>query len=167
MQNLNDPHFSCVPNHSLLTHSFVPLPLSPHSMTAFPPQLKHHILQQYQPHSHSHSFSSLARAYGVKGGGSTIQKWYHQWNGSVASLQRKAGSGRPRALSKRQVNNYIRAAIKKKRDNHQAVHYSSILPLVQQQTGKQISLRTIQRYGKRDVQAKLKRSVKRTPNECK
>lgn len=134
-------------------------------MSVFTPQLKHHILTQYQSHSHTHSFSALAHQYGVKGGRQTIQKWHSQWNGTAASLERKVGSGRPRALSSTQVNDYIRTPIRHKRRIHAAVHYPSLLPSVCEKTGKSISLRTLQNYGKREVGIKLKHTKKRTVTE--
>jgi transposase len=136
-------------------------------MSGFTPKLKHRILQQYQPYSKEHSFSALARHYAVAGGESTIRKWHQQWNGTAASLERKAVSGRPRALNKTQVKNYIRMPIENKRRVHAAVHYTDLLLSVRQKTGKPISLRTVQRRGKEDLGVKQKRSKKRTASESK
>ena len=63
-------------------------------------------------------------------------------------MQHKAGAGRPRALSKREVQQHVRTPILRANRAHKAVHYSKLLPGVQQKTGKELSLRTLQRYGK-------------------
>jgi transposase len=137
-------------------------------MTLFSPQSKHHILTQYRAHSREYSFVALASRYAVKGGESTVRKWYRQWNGSAASLERKKGSGRPRALSEAQVNNLIRTPIRNKNRAHIAVSYTQLLPSVQQKSGKQIALRTVRQYGKRDVGATMKHCKKRmaAESEC-
>jgi transposase len=134
-------------------------------MNGFTPELKHHILTQYRPFDHSRSFAALSERYAVKRGRQAVQRWHEKWNGTVASLRRKPGSGRPRTLSSREVNNYIRTPIRNKRRAHAAVHYRDLLPALQQKTGRRISLRTLQRYGKQEVQAKQKRSKKRTADE--
>lgn len=133
-------------------------------MTEFTPQLKHHILQQYQPHTRDRSFAALAHAYDVKGGAPTIKYWHSQWNGTVASLQRKAVSGRPRLLSRGQVSRHVTRKIETANKRSQAVHYPSLLPAVQAATGTDISLRTLQRYGQ-EQGAKNKRAKKRTADE--
>lgn len=135
-------------------------------MSSFTPQLKHHILKHYSAHSRDRSFAALARLYAVPGGKQTVQQWHRRWNGSPASLENKARSGRPRALTRRQVNDYIRTPIKNKRRAHAAVHYPDLLPALRQKIGKQISLRTLQRYGKEELGIKLKHTQRRTASEC-
>lgn len=135
-------------------------------MIGFTPQFKHHILQQYQPYSRNRGYQSLARLYGVTSGGSTIRKWMERWNGTITSLQHKKGAGRPRLLSSTQVNNSIRTPIKNKRRVHLDVHYTQLLPVVRQKSGTQVSLRTLQYYGQRDVKAMEKHTIKRTSVEC-
>lgn len=149
-----------------------PLPLrctpsicSSHSMSSFTPQLKHHILTQYSSHSRDRSFSALARLYAVPGGKQTVQQWHRRWKGTVESLENKQRSGRPRALTSRQVNDCIRTPIKNKRRAHVAVHYPDLLSAVRRKTGKQISLRTLQRYGKEQLRIKLKHTETRTAAE--
>jgi hypothetical protein len=46
------------------------------------------------------------------------------------------------------------------------VHYTTLLPAVRAKTGKELSLRTLRRYGKEQL-AKQKRSKKRTADESK
>jgi transposase len=147
-----------------LTH-LTRLALSAATMPAFPPQLKHHILQQYQRNVRSRSFAALARLYGVRGGKQTVQKWYSQWDGTPRSLESKPRSGRPRLLSAEEVNRHIRAPILSANRSHRAVHYPDIHVGVQRKTSKKVSLRTIRRYGKQEAGIKQKHSKKRTASE--
>lgn len=80
-------------------------------MKIYTPYLKHHILTQYQPYSHTHNFRCLAVQYNIKGGESTIRNWYQQWDGTEASLNRKRVSGRPRILSSTQVQRHVATRI--------------------------------------------------------
>jgi len=136
-------------------------------MSIFTPQLKHHILTQYQPHSRENSFEALARRYAVNGGKTTVKYWHQQWDGTPTSLHRKPVSGRPRLLSSRQVNDYIRTPVRNKNRAHVAISYTQLLPSVQRKSVKQLSLRTLQNYGKRDLGIKMRHSKKRTADESK
>lgn len=135
-------------------------------MKKFSADWKQHILEQYQPRSHDNSFEALARRFAVKGGKQTVQKWHQQWNGSAASLERKEGSGRPRKLSQAQVNRHIKSRIVAANRRAEAVHYPSILPSVQAATGTNLSLRSLQRYGK-EIGVKNKHTMKRKADESK
>ena len=136
-------------------------------MTLFTPELKHHILLQYQPYSRANSFEALARRYAVNGGKTTIQKWRAQWKGNTASLQHKKGAGRPRKLSRAQVSSHVERRIVAANRRHEAIHYTTILPAVQVATHSDVSLRTLQRYGKEDAGVKNKHTKKRTASESK
>jgi transposase len=134
-------------------------------MTLFTPQLKHHILTQYQPRSRENGFTALARRYNITGGGETVRIWYRHWDGTAGSLERRCGSGRPRLLSRAQVNTLIRTPIRNKNRSHTSVHYTQLLPSVRQKSGTDISLRTLQNYGKRDVEGKGVHTVKITEEQ--
>jgi transposase len=103
----------------------------------------------------------------VNGGKTTIQKWHAQWNGSAASLQHKQGAGRPRKLSRAQVKQQVERRIVAANRRHEAIHYTTLLPAVQAATHSDVSLRSLQRYGKEDTGVKNKRTNKRTANESK
>jgi transposase len=135
-------------------------------MLDFSPKLKQHILTLYTPHSRERSFAALARQYGVAGGESTVRRWHRQWDGTERSLQPKPKPGRPRLLSKRQLARHVQLPIKNKNRAHAAVHYPDLLQPVREKTGAQISLRTLQRYGKERLHAKSKHATKRTVDEC-
>jgi transposase len=162
--------FSEIHGFSFHSSTFRPLHLllaRPPPMKWSPPEWKHFILTQYRPRQHGSGFDALARRYGVVGGGRTIKDWYDRWDGMVESLRRKAGAGRPRQLSSSEVQQYIIAPIREKNRRSHAVRYTDLLQPLQQKTGKKVSLRTIQRYGKKSGGIKSKRTIKKTKWECK
>lgn len=134
-------------------------------MKSFTPELKHHILSQYEPYSRINSFQALARRYGVSGGESTIRKWHSHWNGDVSSMQHKSNARRPRKLTRAQVKRHVESRIVAANRRHEAIHYTTILPAVQAATHTDVSLRTIRRYGKEEANVKNKHTKKRTAAE--
>jgi hypothetical protein len=135
-------------------------------MSDFTPALKHHILQQYLPHSPDNSFAALAKRYDVKGGKSTVQRWYARWDGTPRSLERKPGSGRPRALFSAEIRANIHQPIQSRNRSHRPVHYPELWQSTISTTGKSVSLRTVQRYGEQIVRARDKTTRARTAAEC-
>lgn len=129
------------------------------------PQHKHSILLEYRLRSHDHSFAALAARHGIKGGGIVIQRWHQQWNGSATSLEEKHSTGRPRILSTQQVHQYVAPMIREKNRNAERVRYSDIHSSVEAKAHTQMSLRTLQRYGKEDLGAHKKHGKKRTADE--
>jgi transposase len=136
-------------------------------MKQFTPEQKHEILLEYQPRSSTHSFPALARRHAVAGGERTIKNWFAQWKHTIASLQHKRGAGRPRILTHAEVQRYIATPIRRKNRLHQPVHYTDLQSTVEEQTDKQVSPRTIRRYGKEELGGRLKHGKKRTVEECK
>jgi hypothetical protein len=134
-------------------------------MKHFSPELQHSILLEYTPRTATHSFAALAARHAVPGGERVVRRWHQRWDGSPASLERKAGAGRPRTLSMREVQQHVRAPILRANRAHRAIHYTQLLPGVRQKTGKELSLRTLQRYGKEELGAKQRRGKKRTAEE--
>lgn len=128
-------------------------------------ETKHSILLEYSPRSPTHSFAALAARHGVCGGKSTVARWHQQWDGTARSLQRKAGSGKQRLLSRAQVSRHIRAPILAANRAHRAISYTQLLPSVRAKTGVELSLRTLRRYGKVEQGAKHKHTKKRTAAE--
>jgi transposase len=136
-------------------------------MPQLTPKQKHDILTLYSSNDSNYTFESLAHQYNIKGGKNVIWRWYQQWNGTPQSLERKKGSGRPTLLSSQQVNDYIRTPIRNKNRSFKPIHYTQLHSSIQQKTGKQISLRTVQRCGKEKLGVQQKRTKKRTAQECK
>lgn len=136
-------------------------------MPTHSPDFKHFILSQYQPNSRSHGFNALSRFPGVGVSATTIENWYSSWDGTPQSLERKAGSGRPRVLTRAETAHQILSRVRAANRRHEAVHYTSIKPSIEAATGKSISLRTIQRYGREDAGIRDHRTKKRTVAERK
>lgn len=130
-------------------------------------EAKHHILLEYTPHSPTHGFPALAARHAVAGGARTVQRWLERWDGTPASLEEQPRTGRPRVLNKAEVSRQVRAPILAANRAHRAIHYTDLLPEVRQKTGKELSLRSLQRYGKEELGAKQRRGKKRTADECK
>jgi len=134
-------------------------------MHPYTPQQKHTILSHYCAGSRDANFRALARRFAVEGGGRTIERWHQRWDGTPQSLEHKQGAGRPRVLSKKEVQQYVRAPILRANRAHKAVHYPPLLTAVRTKTGKQIKLRTLQDYGKRELGVEQRRGRKRTADE--
>jgi len=126
---------------------------------------KHHILLEYAPRSATHSLAALAARHAIAGGERTLRNWLQRWDGSAASLERKAGSGKARVLSRAEVSRHVRAPILAANRTHRAISYAALLPRVQAATGKTLTLRTLQDYGKKELGAKQRRGKKRTAEE--
>lgn len=136
-------------------------------MPQLTPKQKHDILTIYSQNKHIHSFESLAHQYNIKGGKILLSRWYHQWNGTPQSLERKRGSGRPTILTSAEVRDTIQLPIRNKNRASVPVHYPDLLPSITEKTGKKISLTTIKRIGHDQLGARQKRTNKRTAIESK
>ena len=126
---------------------------------------KHAILLEYIPRSATHNFAALAHRHAVKGGAEVVRRWHSQWDGTPLSLKEKKRTGRPRSLSRAEINRHVRAPILAANRAHRAVSYTQLLPEVQRKTGKQLTLRTLQRTGKKELGIKQKHTKKRTADE--
>jgi hypothetical protein len=128
---------------------------------------KHAILLEYSPHDSTRSFAALAARHSIAGGSSTIVRWHQRWNRTPQSLQRKHGSGKARTLTAAEVSRHVRAPILAANRSHRAIHYTDLLPEVRRKTGKQLSLRSLQQYGKEQLAVKQRHTRKRTADESK
>ncbi len=133
----------------------------------FTAQQKHNILTHYRAGVRGAGFHALARRFDVRGGGELVRLWYGQWDGTPKSLQDKPRSGRPRVLSTAQVQQHVRAPILRANRLYHQVRYSKLLPQVQANTGKQVGLSTMRRYGKQELGARSTRGKKRAADERK
>jgi transposase len=128
-------------------------------------EAKHEILREYRSDSPAHSFAALARRHAVAGGRDVLRRWYARWNGTAASLQRGPQPGRPHSLTAAEVQHHITTPIRRKNRAHAPVHYTDLVTSVREGTGKKVSLRTVQRYGKEEAKGKMKHGKKRTADE--
>ena len=133
----------------------------------YTPQQKHRILTHYRAGKRGAGFAALARRFDITGGAAVIKRWHDKWDGTPQSLHHKQGAGRPRTLSSREVQQHVRAPILRANRKHRVVHYAQVQKAVQASTGKNLSLRTVQRYGKEELKARSTHGKKRTAEECK
>ena len=90
-----------------------------------------------------------------------------RWNGTPESLEAKPRTGRPTILSSEEIRQYIGTPIKRKNRNFEPIHYTELFDTIHEKTGKNVSRRTIQRYGKEREGIREKRTIKRTIQERK
>lgn len=136
-------------------------------MKQLTPEVKHSILTHYTSPLNRDTLPAILSLHDVKASRRAVEKWRLQWNGSVASLQHNKGAGRPRVLSEAQVRRHIAAPIRNSNRAGRPIHYTQLLPSVQAATHTNVSLQTVQRYGKQDCNAKNIRGRKRTVDESK
>lgn len=136
-------------------------------MTHFTPTQKHDILIHLQTRRDDQTTDDIAYLHGVKGGRRTLNKWKERWNGTAESLETRMIPGRPRLLSRAHVNNLIRTPIRNKNRSHTPISYTQLLPSVRQKSGINISLRTLQNYGARDLHTRQVHTLKTTEEQCK
>jgi transposase len=158
--------FSLHISSAALTH-LLSFPLLHATMKQFAAEQKHAILLEYSPRDRSRSFSQLARRHSVAGGERTVRRWFARWNRTVASLQHKAVKGRPRVLTQTEVQRHIAVPIRRLNRSFRPARYRDIAQQLRQKTGKQISDRTVRRYGKEQLGIKKGRGKKRTTEESK
>lgn len=136
-------------------------------MSHLTPQQKHDILRLYLSSDTRYNMTTLSQQYNIKGGRMTISRWLQQWDGSPESLERREGSGRPTILTPKEVKDNIQLPIRNKNRSFKPVHYPQLHATILQKTEKQVSLRTVQRYGKEQLGVKQIRTKKRTAQERK
>ena len=133
---------------------------------SYTPQFKHHVLTTYYESRPRPSIRGLARRFNIKGGHVVVRQWIRDWDGTVQSLERKAGQGRPRILNTTQVKQLIGKKIIENNRAPSPIHYAELYDTIPRKIGRQISPRTIRRYGHDAGRIKVKRTIKRKPIEC-
>jgi hypothetical protein len=128
-------------------------------------QQKHDILVHIRERREGQRPADIAALHGVTIGRTTLWEWQQQWDSTPQSLEHKRGGGRPRALSKAQVTRHVAAPIRNSNRAGRAVRYTALLPQVQAATGSELSVRTMQRYGKEEAGGHKARGKKRTADE--
>jgi transposase len=115
--------------------------------TNYSPDEKQKILQQYQPRVRGKGFKALARNYKIKGGHKVLRKWYKKWDGTKNSLEKQSGGDRRSILTQKEKQKHIKQFVDKQAQ-FDAVNYSEVKVNIENKTGKEISLRTVQEKGK-------------------
>lgn len=130
-------------------------------------QLKHRVCSYYKEHLPDCSFRSVSRLFGLHASGRVLSRWYHQWDGTANSLKEKVGRGRHSILNRAEINRHITFTIRRHNRISRPVSYRHIHCETKAKTCKEMSLRTIQRYGKEKYAIKYKTTKKRTLHERK
>jgi transposase len=133
----------------------------------FSAEQRHHILTAYTPNSRNNSLRALSIQYGLAADGRTIKRWLKRWDGTVASLQDRKSSGRPRLLTPTLVHNHIRQPIIASNRSHVRVSYTDIHNRIRERNPVQISLRSVRRYGQVVVGARQLRTRRQSVDERK
>lgn len=131
------------------------------------PEQKHSILTHWSARRTGETLNQILALHDVTASRQAVVQWQRQWDGTVVSLQQKQKTGRPHKLSKAQISRHIAAPIRNANRASRPITYPKLLLQVQAATDTEISLRTIQRYGKEELGVKSKKGVKRTSDECK
>jgi hypothetical protein len=137
------------------------------SQRYYTPTFKQRVLTNYIPHSRGNGFHSLAKQFDITGGAPLVHYWYQAWDGTPSSLQNKCSPGRPTILNTHEINQHIGAVVRRKNRQPRAAHYTNLMHDIKRKSGKQVSLRTIQRYGKETLHIKDQSTTKREERECR
>jgi hypothetical protein len=159
VSNIDVPNCLARSSHIRLTAA------PPRTMPQLTAQRKHDILIHCQSRHAGESEVNIAATHGALVSARTIYNWRRRWNGTPQSLEHKPVSGRPRVLTPAEVSRHVRAPILAANRAHTAVSYTKILPTVRCKTRKQLSLRTLQRTGKEQLNIRSKAAVRRTHDE--
>lgn len=128
-------------------------------------QQKHDILVHCQTRRAGQTEMAVAALYGASVTARTIWNWRRRWNGTPRSLEHKPGAGRPRMLTPAEVSRHVRAPVLAANRAHRVVSYTTLLPSVREKTGKPVSVQTLRRVGKKQLEIKSKTTRKRTREE--
>lgn len=131
----------------------------------FSAKQRQRILEQCARRDTNDSICAVSRRYGLASNGQTLLRWMRQWNGTTESLREREHPGRPRILTRTQVHNSIRQPVIAANRAHRCINYSMIHRQLQQEHHLDVSVRTVRRYGRRDVGIRNRRVQRKTPHE--
>lgn len=112
----------------------------------YTPQQIQSILEEYEPRVRGKGIRALAKKHKVQGGHNLIKYWLSKWDGTVESLETVSGGDRRSILTNREKNKYVDRYITR-RSKKDAVQYPEVKVHIENKTGKNISLPTVQRIG--------------------
>jgi len=125
-------------------------------------EYKQRVVEYYYTHRPRPSLAAVARTFHIKGGSKTVCSWIHR----RAELETRPRQGRPTALSRVEIGRYVKKPIRENNRKHEPNFYSNILSDIHTKIHKNISIRTLQRYGKQRSGIKKKKALRRTADEC-
>jgi hypothetical protein len=129
------------------------------------PEQKHSILTHYAARREGETLARILALHDVVASRQAVALWRQQWDGTIASLQRKPVAGRPRILTPAEVRRHVAAPIRNANRAAREVRYTKLLPQVRAATGKSMSVRTLRNYGETELNAKQHKGKKRTAEE--
>jgi transposase len=115
----------------------------------YDPSFKQRVLEWYEEQDPKPSWRAVAEHWRVKSENS-VRQWYADWDGTVESLARKHGGGRKRKLTEEESKAHIKDFVIEKNREGKAVCYADAQKRVKEETGKDVSVRTVRRYGLKD-----------------
>ena len=141
-----------VPTPSLNTHLWC-LSTAEHSMPGVYGQynawFKQKVLQQYKPGVLGCGAKAVAKRFDLPDH-KLVLRWHAVWDGTKESLERKAGAGRKRKLTHEESTTHIKEFVIKRNKDGIPTSYKEVEEEVEAKTGKEISLRTVQRLGREE-----------------
>jgi hypothetical protein len=126
---------------------------------------KHNILREYKRGVHGCGFQALASKHHIQGGGSAVRYWYSQWDGTVASLDKRTTSHKRRKLNDNEVETHIRGYVQSMNEGGDQVIYKDVKENVEQETGQPIAYSTLARYGYKKAHISYKRTTRTLTTE--
>ncbi|CAF3402309.1 unnamed protein product [Rotaria sp. Silwood2] len=111
-------------------------------------QFKHKVLEEYDRGISGCGFKSLAKRFKITGGHKLIMSWYSRWDGTGDSLDQRPRGHRTRTMTQQEVENYILDFVKSMNNQRIPVNYKKVQAYVESSLKREVSIRTIRRYGK-------------------
>ena len=112
----------------------------------YEPSFKKRVIDFYLRNQPNISFRYVADLFQIPGGHVTVKRWCDRYDGTSLSLQHHHRSHCHNRLSR-------------------PINYAKLVESVREETNTNLSLRTIQRYGKQNA-IRHKRTIKRSHKEC-
>jgi len=108
---------------------------------------KQRVVEYYLQNQPNVSFRYVANIFQIKGGHTTVKRWFDKYDGTLVLLQHQHRSGRPRILNKQQVNDLITEVVRSHNRLSRVINFSEITNFIRQKANITISLQTVQLYG--------------------
>lgn len=115
-------------------------------MPHWTPELKHNLLLEYRDDDPNYGFAALARRHPPLKE-RTMAKWHKGWDRTAASLERRAGSGRPPLIEPALRDKVIRSTINEANRRHEAIHHPEVGEVLAETTGVHAAPRTVRHWG--------------------
>ena len=129
------------------------------SYQRYTPQQIQSILEEHEPRVRGKGIRALAKKHKVQGGHNLIKYWLSKWDGTVESLETVSGGDHRSILTNQEKNKYVDRYITR-RSKKGAVQYPEVKVHIENKTGKNISLPTVQRTAR--TWTHIKKSQART-----